>query len=65
MLNIRFDLDDNCNAVAKDEKYSKIANIINESKPFKIFRNFMTSKQKILNNLKPIDIYNKKIEFNP
>lgn len=65
MLNIRFDLDDNCNAVAKDEKYSKIANIINESKPFKIFRKFMTSKQKILNNLKPIDIYNKKIEFNP
>lgn len=65
MLNARFDIDENCRAKAKDEKYKGLADAINGSDQFGRFREFMTSGQKALGGAKPIDVYAGKAKFDP
>ncbi len=65
MINARFDLDERCNVAAKDEQYAGIADTVNNSEKFGKFRQFMTSGQKLLNNIKPIDVYSGKTKFDP
>ena len=65
MINARFDLDESCDVAAKDEKYAGIANAVNKSDQFEKFKSFMTSGQKLLKNVKPIDVYFGREKFDP
>ena len=65
MINARFDLDESCKVTAKDGKYNGIADAVNNSDQFGKFKAFMTTEQKLLNGMKPIDVYSGKKEFDP
>lgn len=65
MINARFDLDETCSAAAKEEKYSGIADAVNGSDQFAKFKRFMTTEQKLLDGIRPIDVYSGKSAFDP
>lgn len=63
MINARFTINDDCSITTNNPNYKNLAILLSKSEQFNKFKKFMLSKQKLLDNKKPIDIYCGKQEF--